>query len=226
MGALNKTKDASQARKAGFVRTSFETTAEVLRSGKPAIFPTDTVYGVGVSVAAAISPQVLFDLKRREATRPVAWLLSDSAQLFEYGKDLPSYVESLAHRFWPGALTLIVPASKKVPLAFQSQSGSIGLRVPKHTPLRRLIQEVGAPLATTSANFSGEPAVCSYAQLDPAFAAQVEAVFSEGDARAPSSGVQGVPLASTVLDCTGKQARLLREGRVSRADLEALVDLG
>ena len=101
-----------------------------LAAGEAVVFPTDTVFGLGVSVKAAAGPRLLYDLKHRDAGKPVAWLVEGPETLDVYGRDVPAYARRLAETFWPGALTLVVRASAAVPAAFRSPAGTIGLRMP------------------------------------------------------------------------------------------------
>lgn len=228
---------------------AFERVVAALRRGESAVFPTDTVCGVGVSVDAADGPDELFRLKRRPAGKPVAWLVADPADLDRFGSDVPALAHAAARAFWPGGLTLIVNASEAVPPAFRSTAGTVGLRMPANPLTLALIRAVGAPLATTSANFSGDPAPASLSAAAPAFIAQLAAVLDEVDEYGPlgvlepapfpdvaasplrglsASGADGAPprqgggVASTVLDCTCDPPRILRHGAVSAAALENL----
>lgn len=186
---------------------------DALRRGEAVVFPTDTVYGVGVAVRFAQSPERLFKLKRRDEGKPVAWLIGSFDDLERYAVDVPEYAVSLAKAFWPGALTLVVKASDRVPAAFRSKEGTIGLRMPASDVALELARAVSSPLATTSANFSGEPAPRSYEELDPAFSSQAASVLADGSAE---SGV-----ASTVLDCRGERPACIREGSIGKADVDA-----
>ncbi len=114
---------------------ALEEATRALAVGNAVIFPTDTVFGLGVSVSAAPGPQLLYDLKHRDAGKPVAWLVEGPEALDVYGRGVPAYARRLAETFWPGGLTLVVRASDAVPAAFQSPAGTIGLRMP---PARRL----------------------------------------------------------------------------------------
>lgn len=185
-----------------------------LKRGEAVIFPTDTVYGVGVSVRHAVTPEILFDLKQRDRGKPVAWLVGSLADLARYGADVPAFASALARAFWPGALTLIVRASDEVPPAFRSEAGTIGLRMPADTAALDLLGKVGCPLATTSANASGARPPRSSDEVDPAFAAAVGCMVADG---APRSGT-----ASTILDCTGDHPVVVREGDVTIADIRAM----
>ena len=177
-------------------------------------FPTDTVYGLGVSVEAARSPQALFDIKRRDAGKPVAWLVAGPQDLERYGRQVPEYARALARAWWPGALTLVVRASDAVPPAFRSEAGTIGLRMPASETALALVRAAGCPVATTSANLSGRPAPGSFSELDAAIVEAAGAVVRDG---VPESGV-----ASTVVDCTAARPKVLREGSIPAAAIHAL----
>ena len=184
-----------------------------LADGRACIFPTDTVYGVGVAVHAASGPAILFDVKRRDAGKPIAWLIGSIDDLQRYGKNLPPAACALARRFWPGALTLIVEASDAVPVSYASESGSIGLRMPANKTTLALIRRTGSPLATTSANISGRAAVSRFESLDKELLASVGCALQD-PVESLHSGV-----ASTVIDCTGGDLTLVREGGISFEDL-------
>lgn len=195
--------------------SSLQETADALSRGRAAIYPTDTVYGIGVAIDGAKAPDILYELKRREARKPIAWLIESMDDLDRYGKHVPAFAHVLARTFWPGSLTLVVNASDLVPEAFRSQTGTIGLRMPACETTLQLIAAVGCPLATTSANFSGMPSPHSYDEVDSELAALVGTVMADADDSAKSG------IASTVLDCTEDHPRMLREGAVSLADIRA-----
>lgn len=189
--------------------TSLDKVAEVLRCGGAAIFPTETVYGLGVSVGAVDGPKVLFDLKKRDYGKPVAWLVDSFESLDCYGINLSHYVYSLARRFWPGPLTLVVQASQAVPESFQSGAGTIGLRMPASDVTLSLIQAVGCPLATTSANISGEQSVSSSVDVSSDLLAHVDILLTD------STDTDKLGKGSTVVDCTGERPVVLRQGTIS-----------
>ena len=195
---------------------SFDEAVCALKRGKAVIFPTETVYGLGVSVEAAAGPDVLYDLKERDRGKPISWLVAGCDDLDRYGVRVPDLARRLARAYWPGPLTLIVEASEAVPAAYSSATGSIGLRMPDSAAALSLIEAAGCPLATTSANLSGEAAPGAADALDPQLAARVCVVLVD-DADDDKSGV-----ASTVVDCTGDVPRILREGAVTQGDIDAL----
>lgn len=196
-------------------QASLRDVAASLQQGRPVIFPTDTLFGLGVSVQHAKSPQALYDIKQRESRKPIAWLVGDVADLDAYGSAVSSAAHVLARTFWPGPLTLIVQASAEVPAAFRSDTGTIGLRMPAHDGALDLIRAVGCPLATTSANLSGHTNAASLESIDSEVLAQVAAVLP-GNCGAST-------LASTVVDCTGESLAIVREGALTQADIQGAV---
>ena len=213
-----------------------------LAAGNAVVFPTDTVFGLGVSVGAVAGPQLLYELKRRDAGKPVAWLVEGSEALDVYGRDVPAYARRLAETFWPGGLTLVVRASDAVPAAFQSPAGTLGSRMPASEAALGLIRAAGCPLAVTSANLSGAADTARAEDLDRALVARTAGLYLPGGVAAagiasgcaeatPSAsarfaaGDRLVPppasgTASTVLDCTGEAPRVLRAGALTLDDLK------
>ena len=135
--------------------------------------------------------------------------------LERYGKMVPDFAFALARTFWPGPLTIIVKASDEVPAAFCSEEGTIGLRMPANETACALIGELGCPLATTSANISGQKNTIAFDEIDPAIFAAVGAALSDEE---PKSGI-----ASTIVNCAlGDHPVLVREGAITVADIRAL----
>lgn len=161
----------------------------ILRAGGVVGFPTETVYGLAAGDAAV--PRV-YELKGRSETKPLV-LMGASAEF--PGIPLPEAGAALAARHWPGPLTLVVP---------DGRGGSIGLRVPDH-PVALALLEASGPLWTTSANPSGEPEALTAAEVAERLP-RLDAVIDGG----PAPG--GV--ASTVVDVTGPEPRVLRAGAI------------
>ena len=205
---------------------SKEEAVRALAAGDAVVFPTDTVFGLGISVSAAAGPQLLYDLKRRDAGKPVAWLVEGPEALGVYGKDVPAYAQRLAEAFWPGALTLVVRASDAVSAAFQSAAGTIGLRMPDSEAALALIRAVGCPLAVTSANLSGAPDTARIEDLDGALMARTAGVYLPDDLP-PYSIASGVAEAAEAVEAgeaaeaaEGAAALMSSSARV-RADVAA-----
>jgi L-threonylcarbamoyladenylate synthase len=178
--------------------------ARFVEQGAVIALPTDTVYGIGVMAAAGHSPQALFDLKGRDADKAIPLLVEDAAALTRYGTNVPAYALDLAERFWPGALTLIVRASEAVPDSFKAGDKSVALRAPASPLVLALLRELGAPLATTSANVQGGEPATSLAALDPRLTEQIALALDGGPT------IQNTP--STIISCLTDTPLLVRAG--------------
>ncbi len=186
-----------------------------LAAGRMVVFPTDTVYGVGVAVGLAPSPQAIFSAKRRDAGKAIPWLVGNKGALSLYGRDLSQLAIDMASQFWPGPLTLIVKAGDNVPAAFRAKDDTIALRMPNDPVALALIERVGFPLATSSANFQGGRPPKTMPDIDPAFAEQAAVVLGDD---VPRSGVS-----STIVDCTQDHPQILRAGAITASDFKALL---
>jgi L-threonylcarbamoyladenylate synthase len=192
------------------------TAVEVLRDGGLVALPTDTVYGIAVGLSVPGGIGRLFAAKRRPPDKAIMLLLADIAQAGEIGR-MTAAATVLAEACWPGGLTVVVPQRADVPLPEDLTGGArtIGLRVPDHASPRVLAAGVG-PLPTTSANVSGLPEARTAAGILEQLGDAVDLVIDGGEAH-------GGP-ASTVVDCSGEQARILRAGAIPPARIAAILD--
>ena len=183
--------------------------AELLRDGEVVAFPTDTVYGVGVSTAHPERIGALFELKRRPLDRRIPILLADLSQVEGFTVD--ERAQALAARFWPGALTLVLPGPDGASQAF---------RAPNHPVALELIRASG-PIYATSANLSDQPDTFGADDVLIAFATSQDRLAAVVDGGAVPGGVS-----STVLDLTGTTARVLRPGPITAEALGEVVEIG
>ena len=211
---------------------AFAAALAALKRGEAVIFPTDTVYGIGVAVGLNSSPDLIYRLKGRDADKALPWLVDDITALDRYAKNVPAYAYNLAKKFWPGALTLILEASDEVPPAFRAKDNSIALRLPDHATTLALIRELGAPIATSSANRQGKPPATSPDSIDPVFiragvyvldagltsAQTPESTPASTLAQTPESTPASVP--STLVSCLGAKPLILRHGILNENDLK------
>jgi L-threonylcarbamoyladenylate synthase len=192
--------------------------AEMLRAGGIVAFPTDTVYGVGVAASRADRLGALFDLKRRPLDRRIPMLVANLEQATGAGWDADDRVQTLAARFWPGALTIVLPWSSQA-----SPDPGLGethaFRVPDHPLTLDLIRAAG-PLLATSANISDQPDTLGADEVLIAFATQQDALAAVIDG-GPVPG--GIP--STVVDLSVTPARVLRAGPITHADLARVIEI-
>jgi len=191
-------------------REGIERAAGLLRGGSIVAFPTDTVYGVGIAATHRDRLPALFELKHRPPEKQIAMLVADLAQAIGAGGDADERAHRLSERFWPGALTLVLPASA---------GGTQGYRAPDHALTLDLVRLAG-PILATSANRSGEPDTLGADDVLIAFATQQDELDAVLDGGSVHGGVS-----STVIDLSVAPARVLREGPITRAALAEVVDL-
>lgn len=184
--------------------------AACLHRGLPVVFPTDTVYGVGVMPFDEAAIERLYAVKGRPADKGIPILLSDPIHLERVARMVPPVAQSLIERFWPGPLTLIVPRAPGLPELI-SPNDTIAVRIPDHEVARALIREAGGAVATSSANLSGQDPAHTGEAAMAALQGLVAAVLDDG----PTPGSRP----STIVDCTSMQPVVLREGPLSAADL-------
>jgi L-threonylcarbamoyladenylate synthase len=172
----------------------------LLRGGEVGLVPTETVVGL-VAGEAGISR--LFEIKGRDPNKPIALLCGSAKEAFALAREVPPLALSLAHRFWPGPLTLVLDA----------RGGTVGVRVPAHPITRAVLAGYGGALYATSANPSGEPAPRALEDVDPAIQAAADFAVQGG---------AGSGEASAVVDLSEGGLHLLRpteslgEGELSR----------
>lgn len=185
--------------------------ADLLREGAVIAFPTDTVYGVGVAASCPDRIDALFELKRRPADRRIPMLVADLVQAMAAGWLADDRAWRLADRFWPGALTMVLPAA--------GGSGTQAFRAPDHPVALALIRAAG-PILATSANVSDQPDTLGADEVLVAFATDPDGLAAVVDGGAVRGG-----MASTVLDLSVTPARVLREGPITAAQLAEVIEL-
>lgn len=194
---------------------AFARAVRLLRAGKVIAFPTDTVYGIGADGFDERAIEQLFIVKERERGKAIPYLLADAKDLAKVAREIPRAARLLAEKFFPGGLTLVVPASVRVPKILIAGGDTIAVRVPNHPITRALIDSLGAPLAATSANISGGE--------NPANA---QAVLAQLAGRIPlilDGGATRGNLPSTVVDVTTDPPKVLRAGVISVKEIEEVV---
>ena len=182
--------------------------ADLLHNGELVAFPTDTVYGIGCRTGDPGALARLFAAKRRPAEKAVPWLVQSLDEVASLGFHADDRAVRLANRFWPGALTLVLPGDEG--------AATQAFRVPDHPVTLALLAAAG-PLAVSSANRSGEPETLDADDVAIAFAGSDEPAATVDGGRVPGG------IASSVVDLSGPRARLLREGALPRAEIESTI---
>jgi L-threonylcarbamoyladenylate synthase len=131
--------------------------AKALKNGELVAFPTDTFFALGADALNPAAVKSVFRAKGRNPGTPVPVLISDAAMVEELVRDFAGVLRDLTDHFWPGALTVVLPASDVVPEIVIAGTGTIGLRIPDHDLARQLIELANTPLTGTSCNITGQP---------------------------------------------------------------------
>jgi L-threonylcarbamoyladenylate synthase len=196
---------------------SVQEAAALLRRGGIVVYPTETFYGLGALASRGDALARLAAAKLRPEGKPLPLVAADAAQVRTVALlDDPVALE-LARRFWPGPLTLVLPAAGALDPALTGGGGTVGIRVPGSALARELARDAGGPLVSTSANLSGGAPPASAAEVAPELAARVDAVLDGG--RTPG----GLP--STVVAVEQGALRLLRDGAVPWREVAAVAAL-
>ncbi|MCX8072654.1 MAG: L-threonylcarbamoyladenylate synthase [Candidatus Binatia bacterium] len=201
--------DAS--RREGF-RRALELAVQALRGGGAIVYPTETVYALGVRALDPEALQYLVALKVRAANKPISVLVADRGMLDALVRDVPRAAERLMQHFWPGPLTLALPAREHVPEVLTGGSGTIGIRISPHPLAHELVARLGEPITTPSANPAGE--------RPPTTASAAREYFGEGVTYYLDWGpCPGEPV-STVVVVEADQVVLVRRGAIAPEAIE------
>ncbi|MCW2631448.1 MAG: Sua5/YciO/YrdC/YwlC family protein [Pseudonocardia sp.] len=181
-----------------------------VRAGQLIVLPTDTVYGLGCDAFNTTAVRALLAAKGRGPDLPVPVLVGSWSTINGLGLSVPQVAHDLIEAFWPGGLSLVLPHAPSLAWDLGETRGTVMLRMPLHPVALELLRQIG-PMAVSSANRSGSPPAST---ADEAIAQLGEsvAVYLDG-------GVSGEPVASTIVDLTGEEPRVLREGAVTSAEL-------
>ena len=183
---------------------------EILKRGGLVAFPTDTVYGVGALAFDAMAVESIYSAKDRPAEKAIPILIGGPEDLDKVSAEIPPMAAKLAARFWPGPLTLVVPKNPNLPDVVSAMP-TVGIRVPDHPVARTLLNAAG-PMAVTSANISAEDSPRNAEEVSRQLNERIPLILDGGDTPG------GVP--STVVNCLGTEAVILREGPVTLKDIQ------
>jgi L-threonylcarbamoyladenylate synthase len=197
---------------------AIEAAANAVRRGQLVVLPTDTVYGIAADAFDPDAVQALLDAKGRGREMPPPVLVSTATTLDALAVGVPAYARALVDRFWPGPLTVVCRQQTSLQWDLGETRGTVAVRMPDHEVALAVLERTG-PLAVSSANITGRPAARDADEAAEMLGADVEGIVDGG----PVSGGE----ASTIVDCTGAQGRVLRRGALSLEELnEVLEPLG
>jgi L-threonylcarbamoyladenylate synthase len=180
-------------------------------------YPTETVYGLGSAIDRT-SVDALLAIKKRPQGKPFLLLIAASEMLDRLGLKLTKSAATLAARFWPGPLTLVLPGGeRRVPPALRGPEGGVAVRWTPHPALQRLISSYGDAITSTSANRPGDPPASSALDIAKQWPREV----ASGRLRILDSGTLAASEPSTVVDCTGRVPRVIRPGAIAAEKLRS-----
>lgn len=204
--------------KLGFQERDLKNLKEMVKhlsEGKIAAIPTETFYALSANPFNEEAVQNIFTLKGRSVAKPILLLISSHQDIYKLASDVPDTFELLARAFWPGPLTLIMKSSSNVPHWIDRRTGKIGVRIPGNPLTCHILKHCPFPLTGTSANRSGDPPLRADEEVIQHFKDALDCVVLGG--KLPG----GPP--STLLDISEQTPLLLREGRIKREELEAIL---
>ena len=187
--------------------------AELLRSGGLVGIPTETVYGLGANGFDPEAVANIFLAKGRPQDNPLILHIPEAGWLERCCQDIPAAAWTLAERFWPGPMTMILPRKPLVPDVVTAGLDTVGMRCPAHPLCREIIAAADVPIAAPSGNTSGRPSPTTAGHMLEDMDGKIDAIVDGGPC--------AVGVESTILDLTATPYRILRQGGLSRADIEA-----
>ena len=195
-----------------------ETAANIIKSGGLVAIPTETVYGLGANGLSEEAVKKIFEAKGRPQDNPLILHIAGPEQIEEFSHHIPQGAYDLAERFWPGPLTIILPAKDFIPRRTTGGLNTVGLRCPDCDITREIIRLSGVPVAAPSANISGKPSTTTAQHVRHDHEGRIDCIVDGGPCR--------VGVESTIVDLTERRPRLLRPGGIGPEELlEVLGDL-
>ncbi len=194
--------------------------ADQIRAGEVLGMPTDTFYGLAADPFNLRAVDRVYEIKSRSRHKPLSLLIEGVDQAEELAQFLPEEFHALAHRFWPGPLTIIVRASSRLPLKVTANTGNVALRVPNSKIPLAVVQAASIPITATSANLSGA-SECTTAEA-------VRDQLQDRISIIVDGGTSPREIASTIVDLTDEEARwrILREGAIPAQEISSFFAQG
>jgi L-threonylcarbamoyladenylate synthase len=212
-------KNATESSRAKDPRAEiFLSALAALKRGDVIVFPTETLYGLGADALNTAAVEKVSQLKGRDPRNPIPVLVADREMLDVIVAEVPPLAERLIAQFWPGPLTLVLPARQKLPRPLLNPAGGVGVRISSQPIATELVRSLGRPLSATSANPSGKTPARTIAEAKDYFAAQIN-VFVDGGELVSKTG-------STVAEVSGETITVIREGEIGRSELQSCAGKG
>ncbi len=194
---------------------SFNHALAGLARGEVIVFPTETLYGLGADALNSRAVDKVFQFKGRDAKNPIPVLAADLGMLEMLVAAVPAAAKKLIDSFWPGPLTLVLPARSEIPKPLVNKTGGVGVRISSHPITTKLVGRFGRPLTATSANPSGQEPARTLEEARRYFSGAIE-IFIDGGRLESKTG-------STVIELLNHKSRIIREGEISAAAIAQVI---
>ena len=196
--------------------TKLKEPAELIRNGGIVVFPTETVYGIGANALNENAIKKLYDIKKRPLNKPISLLVNSIDMIEQVTKDITKLEYALIKAFFPGPLTIILKKKDIVPNIVTANQDTVGIRMPANEIALKLIDYVGSPIATPSANISGKPSGINLKDIMEDFDGKVDCFIDDGPSK--------IGLASTIVQVVDGIPHILRQGSISEKQIKEVCD--
>lgn len=199
-----------------FLDEQLHKVADMLKTGKTVVFPTETVYGLGANALDPEAAKKIYEAKGRPSDNPLIVHISKKEDVDFLAGNISQDAKLLMEAFWPGPLTLILDKSDNVPIETTGGLMTVAIRMPSNPIARKLIDLAGVPIAAPSANISGRPSITSSKYLVEELCERVDAIIISEDSE--------IGLESTVIDMTASTPVILRPGKIGKTEIEKILN--
>ncbi len=188
----------------------------ILRKDGVIGYPTETVYGIGSNIFSAAAVDRIYNLKSRDRSKALIVIAADIIQVGDLVEEIPEAAERLMENFWPGPLTMVFRASRELAGSPFHRSHTIAIRIPDCPICLALLKSSGFPIISTSANRSNEPPAVTAEQVNEKFGDELDLIIDGSETLSTTP--------STVVDVTRLPVRVLREGAISRLEIDTVLE--
>ncbi len=185
--------------------------ASIIRDGGIVIFPTETVYGIGTNGFNEESIRKIYEIKKRDFSKPISLLVSNMEMVKMVAEDISDLEYALMEKFWPGPFTIILKKKKDVPDILTANGDTVGIRMPSGEIAKKIIEYAGVPIATPSANISGKPSGTNIDNIIKDFDGKVDCIIDSGESK--------LGIASTIVKVINNVPHILREGSITKKQI-------
>lgn len=194
--------------------TKLKEPAEIIKNRGIVVFPTETVYGIGVNSLDENAVKKLYNVKKRQLNKPISLLVNSIEMIEQVARNITDLEYALMKEFFPGPLTIILKKKALVPNIVTANLETVGIRMPANEIALKLIEYTGVPIATSSANISGKPSEITLKDIMKDFDGQAN-YFIDG-------GQSEIGIASTIIQIVEGETKILRQGSIPKEQIKAV----